>query len=337
MPRIEIRGFKSRNILVLLDGVPVNSAVDQQFDPSTIPVDSIEKIKVTSGASSVLYGQGGLGGVINIITKKGQQGNRGSIGFESGDGAPYLGKASLSGSNGKFNYFLSGSAYHRSNFPLATPLTTKTEINSKTGLVEPLEYSGYRKNSDNTRNNAFLSLGYTPNNTLRLALTGNYVEGGYGRPASAINNSFDPFAPTAQYSRVDNYQGFLLQLVGDYTPVDDFSVRSRIYYNSMAQDDNRYDDETYTTYDNPLVSGTYHLRNTGVNRGVSVQPKYDFGKAGTLTFGFSGEWDSWTARGVKKPGGYVYQETPGTGAGSPPYHLTSADAYHDVFFLFHGH
>jgi len=332
VPRVEIRGFKSRDILVLLNGVPINSAFDQQFDPSTIPVDSIEKIKVTTGASSVLYGQGGLGGVINIITKKGRKGLSGTAGFESGDGTPYLAKTSLSGASGKFDFFLSGSAYHRDNFPLAKPVTTATEYNGKDGQIERVEYSGYRKNSDNTRSNAFLNIGYTPNSDLHLALTGNFVQGGYGKPASAINNTFDPFAPNPQFARVDDYQGFMLQLAADYTPTDVFNIRSRIYYNRMAQDNNRYDNEKYNSFNDVTVAGSYHLRNTGVNSGVSIQPKYDFGRAGAVTLGFSGEWDTWDATGAVKPGGFVYHVTPGhNGTGSPPYYLSPVDEHFDLF------
>ena len=75
--------------ILLLDGVPFNSAFDQQFDPTLIPVENIARIKVTKGPSSVLYGQGGLGGVINIITKKGTRKTSGMAGMELGDHEPY--------------------------------------------------------------------------------------------------------------------------------------------------------------------------------------------------------------------------------------------------------
>ena len=159
---MNIRGFRTRHVLLLLDGVPMNSSFDQQFDPSTIPVENIAKIKVTAGASSVLYGQGGLGGVINIITKKGQQGMAGMAAYETGDGQPYLGKASLSGGKGKFDFFVSGSTYKRDHFPLASKSFSPT--------LE--EGSGYRTNSDNSRDSAFFNLGFTPGNKLYVALTG---------------------------------------------------------------------------------------------------------------------------------------------------------------------
>ena len=85
VPRVEIRGFKNRQVLLLLDGIPMNSSFDQQFNATSIPVENIAKLNVTVGASSVLYGKGGLGGIINIITKKGKKGMNVIVGAESGD------------------------------------------------------------------------------------------------------------------------------------------------------------------------------------------------------------------------------------------------------------
>ncbi|MCX5806012.1 MAG: TonB-dependent receptor plug domain-containing protein [Proteobacteria bacterium] len=335
VPRVEIRGFKTRNILVLMDGVPMNSALDGQFDPSIIPVDSISKIKVIAGASSVLYGQGALGGVIDIISKKGKRGLKGTLSYETGEGTPYLTKSSLSGAKGKYDFFLSGSMYRRDYFPVAKPFI---------GTLE--ESAGYRINSDNTRNNAYMNLGFTPNDTLHLAVSGNYVQGGYGKPASAINNKFDPYAPPARFGRVDNYEGYMFQFVANYNPTESLDIRSRIYYNQMTQDNNQYDDETYSTFDNPVMPNSYHLKNTGINTGASIQPAYDFGKAGSITFDFSGEQDQWIATGGVKPGGGESGASGGhgVGSGSPPYilypvsdnyvvHLYSAAVEYKVTFL----
>jgi outer membrane cobalamin receptor len=68
---VHIRGFEQEDVKVLIDGVPAHEAYFGSLDLSLIPVDSIAKITVTKGASSVLYGANTMGGVINIITKKG--------------------------------------------------------------------------------------------------------------------------------------------------------------------------------------------------------------------------------------------------------------------------
>jgi outer membrane receptor for ferrienterochelin and colicin len=70
VPRLDIRGLRSRHVLLLLDGIPLNSTYDGQMDPRLIPVEIIKKIKVTYGTGSSLYGTGALGGVINIITRR---------------------------------------------------------------------------------------------------------------------------------------------------------------------------------------------------------------------------------------------------------------------------
>ncbi len=311
VPRVNIRGFRSRHVLLLLDGVPMNSSFDQQFDPSTIPTENIQQIKVTAGASSVLYGQGGLGGVVNIITKKGQEGLNGTLGYEYGDGQPYLGRATISGSRGKFDFFLSGSTFKRDHFPLAKNFDASTE-----------EAEGYRKNSDSRRDNAFLHLGYTHSQDLYISMAANWVQGEYGKPASAIDNRFDPYAPPAKFGRVDWYGGHTFQLSADYSASKEFSLRSMVYYNRIDQDNNQYDNENYDTIDDIFVPNSYKLRNTGLNRGFSLQPRYDFAGFGVVTLGLSGEWDTWKDSGEVKTGGDSgAQGGHGIGGGSPPYVL----------------
>jgi vitamin B12 transporter len=323
VPRIDIRGFRTRQVLLLLDGIPMNSAFDQQFDPSTIPVENISKIKVTAGASSVLYGQGGLGGVINIITKKGKKGFTGLVGNESGDGQPYFVKASVAGGKGMIDYFASGTVFRRDSFPVAEPINESI-----------YEQNGYRTNSDNTRDNAFINLGFSPSNDLYIALTGNWVQGGYGKPASAINNKFDPYAPPAKFGRVDWFGGYTLQLAADYDVSKALNIRSMIYYNRIDQDNNQYDDENYNTIDNPNIPNSYKLRNIGINRGASIQPKYDLGRGGIITLGFSGEWNTWSDSGLVKSGGNSgAQGGHGIGGGSPPYELFPVQDHKDLYIF----
>jgi len=67
------QNLRGRNVLVMIDGVSLNSTrnVSRQFD--SVDPFNIDRIEVLSGASAV-YGGGATGGIINIITKKGQSG-----------------------------------------------------------------------------------------------------------------------------------------------------------------------------------------------------------------------------------------------------------------------
>lgn len=68
-----MRGMPSTNsqyVLVLVDGVPQNTPSDT-VRWAAIPMENVERIEVVRGPASALYGMNAIGGVINIITKKG--------------------------------------------------------------------------------------------------------------------------------------------------------------------------------------------------------------------------------------------------------------------------
>lgn len=67
-----IRGGRTYQVLILIDGVPVTDAsgIDLSYDLRLLPVDQIESIEIMKGASSTLYGTGAATGVINITLKK---------------------------------------------------------------------------------------------------------------------------------------------------------------------------------------------------------------------------------------------------------------------------
>jgi iron complex outermembrane receptor protein len=72
---VDLRGFGAfaqSNVLILVNGRRFQDFDLQGFDFSSIPLNSIERIEITRGNSgTVLYGDGAIGGVINIVLKKG--------------------------------------------------------------------------------------------------------------------------------------------------------------------------------------------------------------------------------------------------------------------------
>lgn len=68
--QIMLRGMDTPNILVLVDGVQINSAYKGAVNFDQIPVESIERIEVLRGAASSIYGGRAVAGVINITTKE---------------------------------------------------------------------------------------------------------------------------------------------------------------------------------------------------------------------------------------------------------------------------
>lgn len=280
VPRIDIRGFRTRQILLLLDGIPVNSTFDQQFDPSTLTVDNIEKIKITAGGGgSMLYGQGGVAGIINIISKKGEEDFHSTATSEFGEGRMYLVRGNVSGSVDKFNYFLSGSSYSRNGFPLSDDFKSTR-----------VENGGLRNNSDKVNNNIFTSFGYSPRKDITLKLNLSYVEGHYGIPGSVIDDLLhDEFAQPPRIERVDRFEGFTGQVAVDYDMPGPLDFRAWVYFNKMNEDRSR-------SLQNPLfpipVKGTLMGTNEMRSKGINLQTRCDLKKAGSVTLALSYERDT---------------------------------------------
>lgn len=70
--QVRIRGAEGNHTLVLIDGIVANQPGTGEFDFSNLPAEQIERIEVIKGAQSSLYGSGAIGGVVNIVTKRGR-------------------------------------------------------------------------------------------------------------------------------------------------------------------------------------------------------------------------------------------------------------------------
>lgn len=99
---LDLRGFgdtAARNVLVLVNGRKINNIDVSGPDLSRIPLEAVERIEMIRGAGSVLYGDNAVGGVINIITKKGRLGIAGRAGYAGGSFATSKSDIEVSGAN----------------------------------------------------------------------------------------------------------------------------------------------------------------------------------------------------------------------------------------------
>ncbi len=105
-----IRGGKSANILILLDGVPLKDVTGNDYtaaDLRLIALENIESIEMLNGASSVLYGSNASVSVINIKTKKSaQKVIEGIISARGGSYNTFAQDGSVRGKIKGFNYQL---------------------------------------------------------------------------------------------------------------------------------------------------------------------------------------------------------------------------------------
>lgn len=70
---LSMMGLGGNDIKIMIDGVPVVGRMNGNVDLSQINLNNIERIEIVEGPMSVMYGTNAIAGVINLITKKGQQ------------------------------------------------------------------------------------------------------------------------------------------------------------------------------------------------------------------------------------------------------------------------
>lgn len=105
---IFLRGANSEHTLVMIDGVEVNDPISpgRSYDFAHLTVDNIERIEVIRGPQSTLYGSDAIGGVVNIITKKGEGKPKFFLSTEGGSFTTFRESTGVSGGNRWINYSL---------------------------------------------------------------------------------------------------------------------------------------------------------------------------------------------------------------------------------------
>ncbi|MEO8673162.1 MAG: TonB-dependent receptor, partial [Tahibacter sp.] len=124
---ISLRNIGAKRALVLVDGLRwVNessgSGVSAAVDLNTIPASAVERIELLTDGASSLYGSDAIAGVINIITKRKQEGMSANIyygDYSQGDGKTTSGNLSLGGSTDRLDFFLDISHYEQNRISSA--------------------------------------------------------------------------------------------------------------------------------------------------------------------------------------------------------------------------
>jgi vitamin B12 transporter len=105
---LSIRGANSEHTLVLLDGIELNDPINpsRSYDLAHLSLTQVERIEVLRGPQSPLYGSDAMGGVINIITRKGRGRPRLTVSGSAGTYGTADGDFGISGSAGRADYSL---------------------------------------------------------------------------------------------------------------------------------------------------------------------------------------------------------------------------------------
>ena len=137
---ISIRGANANQVQVLVDGVRVKSPTLGQVDLSDLSPDLIDRIEIIRGPQSTLYGADAIGGVVNIITKKGTGPFQASVQQEAGNYDTLQSRVQASGAWKIFNYAFSAS-HLESNGQFQNDGSNINALNGRFGVSLPFDSS----------------------------------------------------------------------------------------------------------------------------------------------------------------------------------------------------
>jgi outer membrane cobalamin receptor len=261
-PRIDIRGLRTRQIKLLVNGIPFNSTFDGQFDPTLIPTLGIGRISLKVGGSSVLYGDGGMGGVMDIQTRGQFDGLRSGVKAELGSDHFWHGNAYAGYGDENNDLFMAAGIRSRDGFPMSDNFDSPIG-----GDADNFQDTDERNNSDYRRENYLLSYNRQVTQKLNLGLFTSHLQGDYGKPPIAFDNS-DPFSRRARYERTEDQRGTTLQVGGDYAFNDNWGGKLWFFHNQLEETELSFDDARYS---NISQNNSYRLDNETRIRGLHAQ------------------------------------------------------------------
>ncbi|PIE68228.1 MAG: TonB-dependent receptor, partial [Deltaproteobacteria bacterium] len=266
---VVVQGFAQKDVLVLIDGVPYYETQNGPLDLQQIPASIIGKIEVVKGASSVLYGPNAMGGVVNIVTKKGVAGTAGTISGELGGGG--YGRGTVTINHGSEHGFsILGTIDYRTRDSLSFSDDYEPHPSSIRGMGKKKTYivddGGKKENSDLESLNLWTRLGYAATDNAEVYASLYHFNIERGRLFSDNHNKrfFESKkgAAFSTFGRYDMYEDNGIDLNARYHALDWLTLRAMAFYHQHQDDYISYEDWTMQT---PMATSTWDDDSAGIS------------------------------------------------------------------------
>lgn len=296
-----IRGFEQQDVLILLDGVPISVPYEGLVNLPDIPVQNIAKIKVIKGNASTMYGPNAVGGVINIITKKGGDDFQTGLSYKLSDYRTHHLSATQGGKLGEFRYFLGANHRETEGYNMAEKFTLPDYVldsmasapsNPDTVPNQPISPDqGKRENSDYDKDSLMFTGNLDINDYHSVGLSAEYYNHNYGIPPAPIYREHKKgFFYFPRYWTFTDWDRYTVNLIEESRFSDDFRIKTRVYYDDYNTTLDIYDNDSYSTQDRigpPSGQSKYDDYSAGLNSHLF----WDVQENNQVRFGLYGKKD----------------------------------------------
>ncbi len=207
---VMLRGANTGQTLVLIDGVRVNdpSGVAGDFNFGLIAPGAVDHVEVLRGPQSALYGSDAMGGVINIITKKGGGPAQFNVRTEAGSYGSVATTGSMSGSSGPWSYTTTLSGQHSNGFS-----SYGYRIPSIEARFPNLEADGFDRLGGSARIGYDAGEGFRFDAGLTSTFTRSAYDAGFGAAPDTLSNANQLQQQIWARAAVDSLGGMLTQSI----------------------------------------------------------------------------------------------------------------------------
>ncbi len=239
---IYVRGFNLRQVPVYLDGIPIALPYDGFFDLDMMLANSVSEISVVSGTDAILYGPNALGGAINIISSRPENGLSGYVKAGTFTNGKYNAATSIGYATQKFYTLMTFSSIQRNNYRLSDDYEPLSSLEDGGDLD-----NSYKKNCQ-----LDAKFVYTPSegNEYAVAYVGNWGEKGIP-PYLGTNG-------TARFWQFPQYDKYSIYFLSKTQFSDNTSLKTRLYYDKFDDNLKSFDDSTYSTMHKKYAFSSYY-------------------------------------------------------------------------------
>jgi iron complex outermembrane recepter protein len=261
-----LRGFEQRQVSVFLDGVPVSLPYDGLVDVAQFVGEDLERVRVSHGFSSLLYGANSLGGSVSLATRPPSRQPSVTGRLEGSNHRRLFGSAEASGGTDRVRLSASASLERAESFSLSRDFAPTVN-----------EEGDERANSSYARRRAGLRAQYLISDAHQVGLTLSGTDNRYDVSPNAL-------AERPRYWRFPMWRRGLASINTQHLLGSRVALRTAWFHDGYKSVLRSFDDDTYTTQDRGYAFDSEY---DDYSNGVNLYPSLSVLRVGATDAAFS--------------------------------------------------